>query len=115
MKDLLAPYDRFYFCPSCGSVGSVYVDEIFAQPSGVPHYHAHMQCQCGVFVGSYADTFHEAMRLLRAAVVGKCENALDPEYADASGDWKCSWCGYEDDKEPKYCPGCGHRNQFYKE
>lgn len=115
MTKLLPLTERFYFCPSCGACVTAYIDELFTQPSHVPHYHAHVQCRCGVFVGSYADTRDEAVMLLRAALVDKCENALDPEYADASLEWKCSWCGYEDDKEPKYCPGCGHKNQFYKE
>ena len=30
-----------------------------------------------------------------------------------SGDSKCSECGFEDDREPKFCPDCGARMSHF--
>ena len=105
---------RWIMCPNCGSTCKVELDEIWASPDHVPTYHAHMQCDCGFFAGAYNESKDEVVRIILKALVFGCENVLDPEYADASLAWKCSWCGYEDDKMTLFCPGCGHINMDYK-
>lgn len=105
---------RRLICPNCGATCEVELDEICVSPDHTPKYHAHMQCDCGFFAGAYSDSSDEVVRMMNKALVFDCHNVLDPEYADASLEWKCSWCSYEGEKLTPFCPGCGHINMDYK-